>query len=213
MVQGKLRSNKKVDLTVQPGAEGSLRAPNDRAVFLGEKGAGKSVAKTVILLTIGAIAVVFAIYTALGATLMRAIPEPVGGFTWVRNATFVGGIPDQGDYIYVSTKGPADNSALGKLKQTYQGVDGGATMVVVAGPNGNVSNDAEGNILWNEETTGYQAAIQNGSKTLGNQYLAICVEGECNVGNAYVVPQDAIVGESQTRISGDWEQSSYRSEE
>lgn len=198
MATGKTKIKRGATVYAEPGS-GSLRAPGENPVYIGEKGGALKVFKTLITLSLATVLVVFAVYVALAATLMRAIPEGNNEFTWVKNATFVGGIPQPGTYAYVSTKDKANNGLMGKLDQTFSGVDGGAVMVIIAGPAGTVSNGDNGNVFWNDEDTGFSGTV-NEEAPLSNEYLAMCIERDCEPGKMYRVPDDAIVGEAQYSI-------------
>jgi len=198
MATGRLKIKRGGVVHVEPGA-GTLRAPGEEVVDIGERGGLLKVVRTLVTLLVATVLVIIAVYVALAATLMRAVPEGGGNFTWIKNATFVGGIPSPGTYAYVSTKGVADNGLMGKLHQAFIGVDGGAVMVIIAGPAGTVDNGSNGNILWNGKDTGFAGNVNQGS-ALTNEYLAICIDQECKPGGIYRVPIDAIVGEAQYHI-------------
>ena len=202
MKKPKLSSREKVQVG---RGDGALRAPGESVVQLGEKGAVLRLVKTILGLTFAAIVVLFALYLALAATLMRAIPEwdDFPSFTWVKNATFVAGIPAPGTYAFLSTD-TVDDSPWGRLNQAFVGAEGGTVVQIIGGPYGEVHNDAYNRIFIAGEDTGFVGELPEQGEILSNQYVAKCIGGACGEpGVIFIIGQDSLLGEAQFRYNSE----------
>lgn len=182
---------------------GALIAPGAAVVVEGDKLAPLRLVKTIVLLALGLVAVAALVYTFLGATLMAAVPEEEG-YTWVQRSTFVGGIPAKGDYIYASTTTAIDTSAIGRLKETYNGLPDAGVFQVVAGPFGKVAVDpATGAISVDGKPTGFSGSLTK-DVSLNDNYLTVCInsDGACKEGNLYLIDQVNISGEAKYDVQG-----------
>lgn len=196
MAKAKLGSRDE-PVEVEPGT-GRLSAPGEAPVNLSAtKRATKDLVGTILFFLGMLVAVVAVLYVSLAATLVRFVPGDNGELTLVRSGTFVGGIPEKGDDIFISMSQPADNSFSGKLTQAFSGVPDAAILTVVAGPHGSVSNDpSTGELLIEGNPTGSNLQVPREDEYfLKNEYLVYCVSGACEEGKAYIVPQDYIIGE------------------
>lgn len=180
---------------------GKLLAPGAPIVEARSNAATFNMIKTVFLLILGFLLVSTVIYTLLGSTLMSAIPQK-DGYVWVQHSTFNGGIPQKGDYIYASTTQKVDPSMLGKLKETYTGLQDAGVFQVIAGPYGNVTS-VNNQLFIDNAPLHAKGSLKTGSITLNEEYLTTCVESttSCKKGYLYVIPQDNISGEAKSHIS------------
>lgn len=163
-----------------------------KAIKRGTNAIVKIVASFVLLLVV--------LYGSLAATLMVAAPS-ADGFTWVVRGSFVGGIPEQGDFIYASTSHAVGTDAISKLTQAVVGVDNAAVFEVVTGPFNNIATDNDGQILVDGEPSGYFGEVEE--TKLARSYLAACVQGACDEGTFVIVPHDNIAGEARGQLSLD----------
>lgn len=209
---GRLKAKETV--VVEQGENAALSAPDEETIELDQGGRLLSLTKTIIVLLLSLVLVIVAVYTFLGITLMSAIPHS-GGFTWVQRGTFVGGSPAQGDYIYASLSAqPIDDSVLGKLRQTYVGVDNAMVGKVIVGPYGNVtSNPTTGEIILDGNPTGVIKHL-NKDVSLNKDYLVECVSSDsaCKLGDVVLVKQSSIVGEAKYDITKSLEFTPYGKE-
>jgi hypothetical protein len=212
MAKGKLKSRRSEDVVLDnPSHTGALRAPSGETVEMGNKPSITRGIKLAFLMIMGIIGIALFIYTALGATLMAAVPEKAGGFTWVQRATFVGGVPEKGTYVYASMTEETDNSIIGKLKQTYFGVPDPGVFRIVAGPYGEVTNQ-DGKFFVNGKDSGEIGTLNSSPYVLSKEYLAICQDGSCEIDKAYILPPEMLVGEANASISSSFAVEKYGEE-
>lgn len=140
----------------------------------------------------GAVALVLtvAVYAVLAATVMVVMRAGDRHVVVLRNAYPVGQVP-AGAYVYVSSA-PVDYSHTGKLKQATVGVPAGSVVQIVAGPTGQVATDNNGYITVDGARTPYQGQVT--PRRLARQYVAICIVGACEPGQAVLVGQDTVIG-------------------
>ena len=180
-----------------------LLAPQSEVVTLEKTNVTEQVGRGIkgIILTVAIVlGVALALYAIASATLMAAVPTK-HGITGVVRATFVGGVPEQGQFAFVSDDPGIDNGFGSRLLQGFIGVDSASTVEIVAGPYNAVSNGPDNEILVDGEPSGYYGKVT--PVTLNKQYIAMCVHGDCETKNsdAVLVKQDAILGESKGLIS------------
>lgn len=217
----KAARGKQVELDDDAIAEPELAASGTNVVRLDTTNpfqlAGRGVS-AIIKAVIALITIILVLYLSLAATLMVLAPGPTG-FTWMMRGTFVGGIPERGDFVYASATTPVEANAIGKIQQAFVGVPDDMVAEVIAGPFIDVSNgtledivDEEVNedasnessvlppILVNGEDSGYVGEIE--SLSLGNEYLVVCLDGSCGEYGALVIlPHTNIAGEARGVVS------------
>lgn len=186
-----------------PQATPRLRAPKTDTITIEKPEVAKAVKRGfgfVFGIVVSTALVLALLYLALASTLMAVVPGS-GNLTWVARATFVGGEPDPGKFVYITSDPSSNNGMVNKALQGTIGVEGGATVEIVAGPYGDVRSDKKGNIRLDKEVTGYTGNIK--THTLNKEYLAICLEGDCTPGEALIVNQANLVGEAKGRVGTD----------
>lgn len=164
-------------------------APLPRAGAAAWSGTKIAVSLLVAFLALGA-----AIAAILAATVLAPIPTDGERVLVLRNAYPVGQVP-AGAQVYVAAD-PAADGALGKIYQAIAGVRAGSVVEVVAGPAATVTTDPQtGEIIADGTPTGYYGQVA--PRDLGRQYVAICHFGACDLGEAVLVDQQAVIGEAK----------------
>lgn len=204
MSRPKFASRKTVDLSDQDQQETinpSRQAGGSDVVYLDNKKAAKAVKSGISNLAkviMSIISIILVLYLSLAATLMVIAPGDTG-LTWVIRNTFTGGRPVAGDFVYASSSDEVRQGAGDRLIQAFTGVKNDVVLEVVAGPHINVSVDDEGQILANEEPTGYYGELD--TSYLDNEYITMCILGDCEYGEVLILPHENIAGEARGGVS------------
>ena len=157
--------------------------------------------KGVILFLLLAVAVLVVVYGSLAATVMFITPVN-GTNTLVARGTYVGGIPENGSKVLVSSSENAPDEFVGKIKVGFLGVPDAAVLKVesktqydkVTVVNGKVTvagKAVKGTLL--DPKTG--KAMTNDSFRLDNQYVTSCSAGACKEGTLVIVGPKRLFGE------------------
>lgn len=146
--------------------------------------------RTVIGAVIAVVALLFATYAVLAATVLVVLPASAHHVAVLRNTFPVGAAP-QGAYVYASSE-PVDTSVTGRINQAVFGVAAGSVVRIVAGPAVRVATDRDGYIVVDGHRTDYKGKVA--PQYLNHAYVAICVSGACKAGAAVLVGQANIVG-------------------
>lgn len=160
---------------------------------------------------------VFIIYLCFAATIMRAIPTTSGsGLVLVKENTFHGGIIPENVPILVDTKAEQKNDLVERLKQSFVPSKNAAIVKVVAGPNNAINWVASGlvtvdGVLTNVSISQQPLNADNTAKTkLRDEYLTVCISGDCVPGEGVIVQSKNIYGltlnkysDSETSIEGE----------
>lgn len=145
----------------------------------------------------------FLLYGAFAATLLRVVPTTTAGFVPVKNVTYPGGnIPAEKEVLI--SVGNAQGKTIGdRLKQSFILTDDAAIVKVIAGPNGTLDWVEPDILTVNGVPTGVHLKPEEGkrsplvtrdSKFLKSEYLAVCVKGDCVVGDGLIFNKDKIIG-------------------
>jgi hypothetical protein len=144
---------------------------------------------------------VFIVYLCFAATIMRAVPTTSGaGLVLVKENTFHGGNIPANVSILVDTKAEQKNDLLERLKQAFVPSKNAAVVKVVAGPHNSISWVASGLVTVDGALTSVHLAEQplgadNTAKTkLRDEYLTVCVSGDCIPGEGVIVQAKNIYG-------------------
>jgi hypothetical protein len=146
------------------------------------------------------VVLLLAVYTGLAATVVFF--SSVGGQTaLVARGTFIGGIPDKGDMMYISNDTPDPKSPVNNVVVGFKGAPEASIVenmsaeydkVSVSGNNiqiaDQVINDA---VLLNAKGD----RVTSGTISLNNQYVVQCVTGACDADSYLVIDSKQIYGE------------------
>lgn len=155
--------------------------------------------KSAFMFFAAALLIMVVLYVTLAATLVfvaNVNNEPVV----VARGTFLGGIPQTGDLVFVGSGTPGTDP-LTKLQEAFVGVPDGKVAVTLSEPGDTVSA-SNGQITVNGtsqpgtfvNSTGAPATL--GSTSLTNQALVECVTGACEPGTFFLINLDQIYGEA-----------------
>lgn len=132
-----------------------------------------------------------ALYICMSATLMNFTLSSNGKAAW----NLYGVVPDKADsdsrYITASSNSVPPTDLLGRAGQSFMGVEDPFIGEVLSDRFDTVSS-SHGKILVNGKDTGHKGKIKK--KTLNQEYLVKCIEGECKKGNYFIVNKNNIVG-------------------
>tara|TARA_B100001146_G_scaffold210106_1_gene207674 strand:+ start:9 stop:653 length:645 start_codon:yes stop_codon:yes gene_type:complete len=155
--------------------------------------------KSAFLFFVAALVIMVVLYVTLAATLVfvaNVDNEPVV----VARGTFLGGIPQAGDTVFVGSGTPG-NDPLTKLQEAFIGVPDPKVATVLTEP-GDVVSAGNGTVTVNGQSqsgtfvnsSGAPSGL--GSTALTNQALVECVTGECEPGTFFLIPLDQVYGEA-----------------
>lgn len=148
-----------------------------------------------ILKAVGAAFIVLVvIYLSFAATIMRVLPTEDLGMIPVKNNTFEGGLVPAGERIVVSMSHSQGQEATDYLQQAFVPTKNAAVIEVLAGPWGKFGWAEPGLIAIDGEVIDGVFMDEPAQTTLESAYLAVCVEGACTPGQAYVIPSSNILG-------------------
>lgn len=143
----------------------------------------------------------FILYLCFAATIMRAVPTTSGaGIVLVKENTFRGGHVPADVTILVNTEVEQKNGYAERLKQAFIPSSNSAVVKVVAGPYNSISWIASGLITVDGVLTDVHVAEQpldsdQKEKTkLRDEYLAVCITGDCIAGEGIIISQKNIYG-------------------
>lgn len=153
--------------------------------------------KGILILVSFAVILLGVLYSGLAATLMFTAPseDDQANRVWVARSAFPGGLVPEGSYVYGASNKAADNSILTKVAEGFVGTDKYFVAKTIAGPDGKVSTDSNGNIVVNGTATEHKGQVSD--RTLDKEYISICTEGACDKGAIIFVPEGNIVGEAK----------------
>jgi len=148
------------------------------------------------------------LYLCFAATWLRIVPTTSGsGLVPIKNVTYEGGILPPGAQILVDTEEAQGTNVLDRLKQSFTPRSNAAVVEVVAGPYGEMTWASPEILTVNGEPIGYpfpadsegKSPINSEDPFLKNQYVVVCISGDCNVGEAFIIDKEHIYGSVLTR--------------
>lgn len=161
----------------------------------------KILLKRVLTILGYSVAGAFILYLCFAATIMRAVPTTSGaGIVAVKENTFRGGQIPSGVSILVDTQNEQKNGYVERLKQSFVPSKNAAVVQVVEGPYGSISWIASGLVTVDGELTDVhmseqpQDEIGKAKDKLREEYLTVCVSGDCIPGEGLIVSQKNIYG-------------------
>lgn len=159
---------------------------------VGEKYGSRVLASIAVLFTV--LAVVFVGVWAMLVSTISATPRIDNNILLVQRAAWVQGQADMGQIAFVVPN--AATSAGPRLAEAISGYAGGMVVEIAAQPGQARSVGVNGNLIVENFDLGVRAP-----ETLPgtiDDYLAVCVSGECPRGNIIAVPVADVVG----KVSG-----------
>lgn len=152
------------------------------------------------------------IFTVLYGTLAASIVfiTPVDGqLNVVARGTFLGGIPSNGDIVLASATQKAGVSPIDRLKEAALGIEGAKVVKVLSGStdavttnDGTITVAGQSNATYTGQLLDSEGKVVNANnKRLDNQFLALCVAGDCQKDTYVIVDSDKIFGEV-TNVEG-----------
>lgn len=178
---------------------------NDKKVIVSSSALVRILSKKIVRVIGFLIIALGILYLCFAATIVRFVPSTSGtGIQLVKNITSEGGVLDDGKRIMVNPEQVNDHSIESYLQHAF--IPSGDYMMVetVYGPYGEFDYDEEtGEVIYENEATGlvgnemnFTGIMEERNDTLlGNEYIALCVSGDCVEGEAYIVDDENITGE------------------
>lgn len=169
-----------------------------------------------ILIGVGAIALVLTLVycCVLVPTSMRAVQTKQFGVVLTKDPTIKrGGIP--AGKVELVTLGDHSNwtgSPGAKINAAFRNHNDVSSMVILAGPNGrlltNKKNEMviDGQTIKGSELPVNYDQLKDKKWYLSDQYVALCLQGVCERGRSYIIPEDVILGEVKTEVTGEYEE-------
>lgn len=145
----------------------------------------------------------FGLYIVFASTLLRVVPTTDAGFVPVKNLTYEGGNVPAGEQVLISMEKKQGNEFLDKLKQAFVPTTDAAIIKVVAGPYGALGWTEPDILSVNGSPVDVTLEPEDGDKSplesrddsfLKDEYLAICIKGDCEVGKGMIIPKDNVIG-------------------
>lgn len=141
------------------------------------------------------------LYVVFAATLIRVVPTTTAGFIPSKNMTFSGGIAPAGSELLVSMGSDQGKDFGSRLKQSFLPMNDAAIVKVVAGPYGKLTwaepdrVTIDGKLVEAKlKPVDKKSPLDNRDPYLKDEYLAVCIKGDCVVGDAVIVSKNKIVG-------------------
>jgi len=141
------------------------------------------------------ILILFALYLGVAAVMMRVVPSSAGMIP-VKNNTYSGGeLPDDSQALISLKPGedPVKTGPMDRLQQAFIPQKPTALVSVKAGPFGKISWVAG---IFTVDGQPITSTIKENSelKFLENQYVGICISGDCAPGTALIFHKDKVMG-------------------
>lgn len=169
-----------------------------------------------ILIGIGAIILVLALVycCVLVPTSMRYVQTKQFGLVLTKDPTIKrGGIP--AGKVELVTLGEHANwtgNPGAKMNAAFRNHSNVSSMAILAGPNGrlltNKKNEMviDGQTIKGSELPVNYDQLKEKKWYLSDQYVALCLQGSCERGKSYIIPEDVILGEVKTEVTGEYEE-------
>lgn len=164
----------------------------------------KRIVRTVVIGLLSLAAVLALLYTfVLVPTSMRYVNTKQFGMVLTKDPSIKrGGIPaGKMELVTVGEDGDWMKSFGTKMNAGFGYHDDVAGMVVLTGPNGRLLSNKKGEMVIDGQTikgskmpVNYDT-LKSKKWYLTNQYVALCITGECKAGETYIVPNGSILGE------------------
>lgn len=162
----------------------------NQAVRIDKKEYQKSVFKAIFSQFFIFLLLLIAIYFALAAMIMRVTPTPYG-FVPSKNNTFEGGILPKGAQVHVNLSGEVKDGVADRLKQSIIPQKGTVVLSVLAGPIGTISHSP---FSVDGLTMTPPVGMPEDQEYLNDEYIGICIKGECQQGATVLFSPNQILG-------------------
>ena len=134
------------------------------------------------------------VYFCFAATIIRFVPTTTG-FVFVKNNTHSGGVLPIDSRVLVSLdKKPVGDTISDRLMQSVVPQKPTGIMNVVAGPIGELSYM---NGVVSVDGVALPATFPESFANLDyleNEYIAVCIQGDCELGAPYIILEDNVLG-------------------
>lgn len=160
--------------------------------------------KSGLMFLVSALFIFFVLYVTLAATLFFGNLID-GKITFVARGTFLGGQPAVEDYVLSSATEAEKDDPLSRLQYATMGVPNAQVVQIASGPVDIITATASGVTVQGENNASFDQPLYNNegelvtasNQKLNNQYLALCVAGECEPNTFVIISADNIHGEIQ----------------
>lgn len=162
------------------------------------KNLGQQVLNYILIAIVG----LFFLYLIFAAMIIRVVPAGSGvGAILIKNNTYHGGLLPEGAVVLVDNSGEVSTSLVGNLKAALPFVNDDVSVVEVkAGPVGKWKWTApgivsiDGNIIEDGLYPPLEDKSQFTRKFLENEYLGLCLEGNCIPGDLVIFGANQVMG-------------------
>lgn len=150
----------------------------------------------------GALFIVLLVYVAFAATVIRVVPTTSAGFPLIKNNTFEGGIIEPNTQILARLDGQVvEDSLLANIKYSFLPQSDLAIVEVLAGPTGRVQWNKNGVLAVDGKAMEVAFPVDPERPYLKNEYVAVCVQGDCLRGAPVFIPAQSIYGVTLSKKS------------
>lgn len=169
-----------------------------------------------VLLGVGAIVLILAlVYSCvLVPTSMRYVSTEEFGMVLTKDPTIKrGGIPaGKVELVTLGEDRGWVDSPGAKMNAAFHHHSNVSSMAVLAGPNGRLLTNKKGEMVINGQTIKGSTMPVNYDQLkakkwyLSDQYVALCLQGACERGKTYIIPETVVLGEVKTEVTGEYEE-------
>lgn len=178
-------------------------APREPEVRITKGMYGKLIYRRVLTVLGFAAAATIVLYLCFAATWVRFVPTLSGaGIVPVKNVTYEGGVLPKDSQVLVDRMDVQGNKIQHRMKQAFVPSATAAKVQIIDGPYGEL-NWAKPNILTVDgEPIGVpfpanaegKSPIDEEDAFLKEQYVGICISGDCTPGEAFIFSKDNVYG-------------------
>lgn len=164
---------------------------------------GRLIYRRLIRILLFAVVVLVILYFCFAATWVRVVPTISGaGFVPVKNVTYEGGILPEGSQVLVDVENEQGIKVLDRLEQAFIPSSSAAKVQIIAGPYGELDWQQPNILTVDGEPVGvpYPANSDGSSPIdvedpfLKDQYVALCISGSCQPGEAVIIDRSHVFG-------------------
>lgn len=180
-------------------SNGSSLLRND-SVKIAKSAALKGYLRTLVSVLLWTGIVFLVIYFCFAATLLRVVPSLSGtGPVFIKNATVEGGMFPSGHEVLVDPTRENEGGVMDNLYVSFVPSSDYQEVEIISGPYGEFSVDGDGAVTVDGGETGLvmheMFSEDRDDEVLRDEYIAECLSGACEEGQAVIVPVENIAGE------------------